>query len=275
MTPKANHNVKYLIISILQSDIFSNLNKARKDFIISVLCHFISIKDRINFMQLGRFSPYCEQTHRNHFEQKFDFFTFNKLLTERIVSKDCVIAFDPCYIPKAGKQTYGRGKFWSGTAKAPKFGLDIFGFAVVDVENNTAFHLKAWQTPGFDKPDAEQFNLLSHYASIVSGNAKAFKEITAYLVADAYFSKKPFVDKVLEAELHLISRLRQDSVLMYKHYGKPTGKKGRPKMFEGRIIVYDLDTDLFVKEVCDDDLTIYSHGLTGGVLSKYPMLLYE
>ena len=45
-------------------------------------------------------------------------------------------------------QTYGRGKFWSGSAKAAKWGLDICGFAIVDVENNTAFHLKAWQTKG-------------------------------------------------------------------------------------------------------------------------------
>ena len=258
MTPKANHKVKYLIISILHTDIFSSLNKARKDFIVSVLWHILSIKDRINFLQLGRFSPYCEQTHRIHFEQEFDFFAFNKLLTQEIVSKDCIIAFDPSYIPKSGKQTYGRGKFWSGTAKAAKWGLDICGFALVDVENNTAFHLKAWQTPGIDKPNAEQFNLLSHYASIVTENATAFKEISAYLVADAYFSKKPFVDKVLEVELHFINRLRDDSVLMYKYCAKPTGKRGRPKKFGDRIIVNDLDTKYFDKEVCNDDLTIYS-----------------
>jgi len=175
MTPKANHEVKYLIINTLQNKVFAGLNKARKDFIISVLWHFLSIKGRINFLQLGRFSPYCEQTHRIHFEQEFDFFAFNKLLTQEIVSKDCIIAFDPSYIPKSGKQTYGLGRYWSGSAKAAKWGLDICGFALVDVENNTVFHLKAWQTPGVDKPNAGQFNLLSHYGSIVKENAKAFK----------------------------------------------------------------------------------------------------
>jgi len=258
MTPKANHEVKYLITSILPTNIFDSLNKVRKDFIISVLWHILSIKGRINFLQLSRFSPYCEQTHRIHFEKEFDFFAFNKHLIEKIVSNDCIIAFDPSYIPKSGKLTYGRGRFWSGSAKATKLGLEIGGFAVVDVENNTAFHLKAWQTPGFDKPDAAQFNLLSHYASLVTENAKGFKEISNYLVADAYFSKRPFVDKVLEAKLHFISRLRDDSVLMYKHYGMPTGKKGRPKKFEGRVNINDLDTTIFVKEICNDDLIIYA-----------------
>jgi hypothetical protein len=78
------------------------------------------------------------------------------------------------------------------------------------------------------------------------------------MVADAYFSKKPFVDTVMEAKLHFISRLRDDSVLMYKYYGNPTGKRGRPKKFEGRVNISDLDTTIFVKEICNDDLIIYS-----------------
>jgi len=258
MTPKANHNIKYLIINILQNNLFSSLNKARKDFIISVLWHFLSIKGKINFLQLGRFSPYCEQTHRIQFEKEFDFFGFNKILTEEVVSNDRIIAFDPSYIPKSGKQTYGLGRYWSGSAKAAKWGLDICGFAVVDVENNTAFHLKAWQTPGIDKQDAQQFNLLSHYGTLVLDNAKAFKQISDYLVADAYFSKKPFVDNVLKSELHFISRLRDDSVLMYKYSGKPTGKRGRPKKYGERIMVNDLDPNYFDKTVCNEELTIYS-----------------
>jgi len=85
-----------------------------------------------------------------------------------------------------------------------------------------------------------------------------FREISAYVVADAYFSKKPFVDSVLEAELHFISRLRDDSVLMYPHFGKPTGKRGRPKKFAGIVNINNPDTSYFEKEVCNEELTIYS-----------------
>ena len=258
MTSKVNQNVKHLIINTLRNKTFSSLNKARKDFILSVLWHILSIKGKINFTQLGRFSPYCEQTHRIHFEQEFDFLPFNKLLCEQTLTNDRILAFDPSYIPKAGKQTYGRGRFWSGSAKAAKWGLDICGFAVIDVENNTAFHLKAWQTPGIDNPDAELFNLLSHYASIISENAHTFKEISDYTVADAYFSKKVIVDTVLDAKMHFISRLRDDSVLMYKYHGEPTGKKGRPRKVNGRIDVNEPDTNYFDKQICNDDLTIYS-----------------
>jgi len=177
----------------------------------------LSIKGKINYLQLGRFSQYGEQTFRNQFEQKFDFFSFNGQLTKQLILGPRIIALDPSFIPKSGKSTYGRGQYWSGTAKAVKWGLEICGVAVVDILNNTAFHLNAWQTPSADELHKKELNLLSYYGSLVIENAAKFKEITEYIVADAYFSKKPFVDAVIEGKLHLISRLRDDSVLLYKY----------------------------------------------------------
>ncbi len=78
MILKVNKSVIYLIISILENNVFEKLNKSRKDFFACVLWHVLSIKGRINFLQLGRFSMFCEQTYRNQFEKKFDFFSLNK-----------------------------------------------------------------------------------------------------------------------------------------------------------------------------------------------------
>ena len=53
---------------------------------------------------------------------------------------------------------------------------------------------------------------------------------------DAYFSKKIYVDKILSETLfEIISRLRDDSVLFYIHDKKPTGKRGRPKQYNGKV----------------------------------------
>jgi len=258
MIPKVSKIVKYHIYSILGNDIFEKLNKSRKDFIVNVLWHILSIKGKINFLQLGRFSGYSEQTYRNQFAKKFDFFSFNKLLINQVASPERVVAFDPSYIPKAGKSTYGRGRYWSGVAKAAKWGLDICGFAVVDIINNTALHLNAWQTPSADELVKKGLNLLTFYASLVVDNAKKFKEFSDYLVADAYFSKKPFVDAILSSDLHFISRLREDSVLKYRFMGKPTGKKGAPKKFNGRVDVKNLNTNYFSLDLLTEDIKIYS-----------------
>ena len=258
MISRVGKNIKVLIYSILESKSFSELNKPRKDFITCVLWHILSIKGKINFLQFGRFSSLCEQTYRNQFEKRFDFFAFNKQLINQVASSERVIALDPSYIPKAGKCTYGRGKYWSGVAKAAKWGLDICGFAVVDIVNNTALHLNAWQTPSATELVDKGLNLLTYYASLVTENAEKFKEFTDYIVADAYFSKKPFVDAVLSTGLHLISRLRNDSVLRYKYYGEPTGLKGRPQEFDGKIDIKNLDTNYFSLDLSTEEIIIYS-----------------
>ena len=125
MIPKANKSVNHLVYSMLETKVFKKLNKSRKVFIVSVLWHILSIKGRINFLQLGRFSTLCEQTYRNQFAKKFDFISFNTQLINQTISDERVIAFDPCYIPKAGKSTYGRGRYWSGVAGvfAYRYGL--------------------------------------------------------------------------------------------------------------------------------------------------------
>jgi len=258
MIPKANKSVKYLIFSVLETEVFEKLNKSRKDFIVCVLWHILSIKGRINFLQLGRFGTLCEQTYRNQFAKEFDFFSFNTQLINQTISDERVIAFDPSYIPKAGKSTYGRGRYWSGVAGKAKWGLDICGFAVVDIANNTAFHLKAWQTPSADELAKKGLNLLTHYASLVTENAERFKAFSNYIVADAYFSKRPIVKAVKSSGLKFISRLRDDSVLKYKFKGERTGKKGAPKKFAGLVDVYNFNPNHFSLDLSTEEITIYS-----------------
>ena len=258
MIPKVSNSVKYLIVSILENKVFDVLNKSRKDFIVSVLWHILSIKGRINFLQLGRFSTLCEQTFRNQFEKEFDFLAFNKELIGQVVSDELIVAFDPSYIPKAGKSTYGRGRYWSGVAGKAKWGLDICGFAVVDIVNNTALHLKAWQTPSADELAKKGLNLLTHYAALVTENAEQFKAFSGYIVADAWFSKRPFVQAVKSTSLEFIGRLRDDSVLKYKYTGERTGKKGAPKKFAGLVDIYNFNPNQFSLDLSSEEITIYS-----------------
>jgi hypothetical protein len=258
MISKVKNTIKCQIFSILDNSIFKSMNISKKYFICNVLLLFLSIKGKINFLQLERFGSYNEQTYRNNFEKGFDFFSFNQQLINNTASKETIVALDPTYIPKAGKSTYGRGKYWSGVAKSAKWGLDVCGFAVVDIARKTALHLNAWQTPSADDLVKKGLNLLTYYASIVTDNAIKFKEFSSYIVADAYFSKKPFVDEVLLAGLNFISRLRDDSVLKYLYTGLPTGKKGAPKKFNGIVDVKNIDTNYFSLDLFTQEIKIYS-----------------
>ena len=93
---------------------------------------FMAIPGRINFLQMGRYGKFSEQTYRNHFvNESFDWFSFNEhLVKEHLPGKRKAIAVDPSYIPKSGKKTPWLGYFWSGCAGEYKRGLEIMGIGV-------------------------------------------------------------------------------------------------------------------------------------------------
>lgn len=254
MKTSEHPNANNLINNILSSSVFSNVKQTRKRFILHLLMCFLSIKGKINFLQLARFSRQCEQYFRINFENIFNFQQFNFRLISMLKIKECIIAFDPSYIPKSGKSTFGTSYFWSGCAKKAKWGLDICGFAVVDVCRNTAFHLNAIQTPPLEK-----ITLLDYYCSLLVENVMYFKELSTYLVADAYFSKKKVVDTVLSLGMHFISRLRDDADMRYIYKGKQSGKKGANKKYDGKVNPYSPDMNHFVEVFTSSkEIKIYS-----------------
>jgi hypothetical protein len=236
----------------------ANINKWRKDFMIEVFMLFLSIKGRINFFQLERYGQFIEQRYRQQFEKPFDFMEFNKQLAISNGSGRFVIAFDPSYISKSGKLTPGLGRYWSGCAQTSKWGLEISGIAVVDVDNNFAFHLEAIQTPGSKGNPNSDENLLDWYGNVLFERKETLSQLSSYIVADAYFAKKPFVDTVLSMKMHLISRLRDDADLKYLFYGEKTGLKGRPRKYDGKINWANLNKDYFQITQVDTQITVYS-----------------
>lgn len=207
-----------------------------RSFIFIVIL-FLSIKGRINFLQLERFSGKCESGFRYFFERSFDFLSFNNALLKVHLKGKVALAFDPSYISKAGKKTPGVGYFWSGVAGRSKWGLEFCGLAVLDLTRKTAFHLFGFQT--IDLEDEE--TLIAFYVRKLLEQKKSLLEISKYLVADAYFSKNSFVKPFTEAGFQVISRLRDDADLQYIFTGEQKNGKGRPKKYDGKIDFKNLD----------------------------------
>lgn len=251
MTIKGNNIYKTHINSVLSN--MSNINSWRKEFITETLILFLCIKGRINFLQLGRFGKHKEQRYRQQFEKPFDFLTFNKELTLSHGGGRYAIAFDPSYINKSGKHTPGLGYFWSGCAGRAKWGLEIGGLAAIDIDNHTAFHLEAVQTLV-----SKERSLTDWYANTISERKTQLLDISPYLVADAWFAKRTFADQVLQNGMHLISRLRDDADLRYLYLGKPTGKPGRPKKYDGKVDNSNIDMNHFMLVSEDDGAVVHS-----------------
>ena len=205
---------------------------------------FMAIPDRINFLQLGRYGKFSEQTYRNHFEsESFDWFSFNEhLVEEHLSGTRKAIAIDPSYIPKAGKKTPWLGYFWSGCAGEYKRGLEIMGIGVIDVDNRECMTLGSVQSPDTKTLDNMDKSLVDWYACYLINRREQIQCISNIVVADAFFSKSTFVAPMCNNGYHIISRFRNDAVLLYPTTAKPTGKKGRPKQYDGSIDLSRLDT---------------------------------
>lgn len=238
----------------------SGLTKARRQFLSHLLMLFLSVRHRINFLQLARHSDqYCEHSMRLHFEQYLDFATLNQHLIQQHGSGHFMLALDASYLPKSGKATPGLGQFWSGSAQQSLWGLEISLLSVIDVEHRTAWHLDTVQTPDKAERTGKDITLIDHYAQLVVWQVTICKSLSAYLAVDAYFAKASFVDRITrQTKLHIISLLRQDARLRYHYKGPKAKAKGRPRQFSGPVDFTRLDFDYFDLSYQDAEIRIYS-----------------
>ena len=116
---------------------------------------------------------------------------------------------DCSYLAKSGKQTPNKGTFWSSLHSKAMPGLELSAICVIDIEHNTAIPLECELTP---KKASDDDSRVKFYAEQVTKHVKQLSELSRYIVADGYYSKKRFVDAVTtNNDLHLISKLRKDA----------------------------------------------------------------
>jgi len=174
--------------------------------------------------------------------------------------EEIVIGFDPSYISKSGKHSHGMGYFYSGCASQYKRGLEIGSFAAIDIEQNTAYHLLAVQTPSAKRDRInENRTLIDYYADLLVERSGELEKVSKVLVCDAYFSKIKYVDKVCnETKFELISRLRDDANLQYKYYGPSRNVRGRPRKYSGKVNVKNIDKRKIKLVYTEEGLKVYS-----------------
>lgn len=81
-----------------------NISKSFQKVFMDAMKLFMAIPDRINFLQMGRYGCFSEQTYRNNFKSdSLDWFSFNEtIIKEHLKGSRKAIAIDPSFIPKSG-----------------------------------------------------------------------------------------------------------------------------------------------------------------------------
>jgi len=239
-------SVETLTRSILAK--MSQVGKWQREFFVELVLVWLGLRGRYTFENLRRQGVLSAVSYRSWFRKDFDFKQFNHLLISEYTSQERIWAFDASFISKAGKHTPGLGYFWSGCAQAVKRGPEITGLAVVDALNHTALHYHAAQT----LPKQGQ-SLLDYYAGLLTSQATQLLKLSPYIAADAYFAKYSFVESITQAGLHVITRLRDDAVLLYPYLGPKREGRGRQKKYQGKVDVQNLDFAHFRPCFADTD----------------------
>ena len=264
--PNTFNKIGYLVRASLRK--IEYLNKPCLKFMESLFELWLGLPVRYTMLNLSRFGKYSDKSVRLHFEKDFDFASFNSHTILNSCSKNLIAAFDPSFIPKAGKATPGLGNFWSGKDQRALKGLEIGCLAIIDVEAKTAMPLEIVQTPSRESLNKENKNLISHYISIVEMQNPKLRELNIkYIASDGYFMKKDFINRMNELGLEVITKMRPDANLRYAFNGTKNKGRGRPKLYGEKVDCRNIDKRK-IKKFAEDHQTIYYSGVVYSITLK-------
>ena len=85
--------------------------------------------------------------------------------------------------------------------------------------------------------------LMQFYVAFIEQYLTELKQLSSYIIVDAFCAKHEFVAAMQRNGLHVITRLRDDAALwyIYRHEGNVRPKRGRPKKYDGKVNLKELD----------------------------------
>jgi hypothetical protein len=264
------------------------LSKPQQKFLLSLFPTILLVVGKVNFTNLSRYSEWSEKTYRRQYSQPFNFIALN---AQVIAEANCqsvtqIGVMDCSFIAKSGKKTYGLDWFYNGSADRSELGLEISVIAVVDVEARRGYSLSVQQTPAADSRKQRKaqsqsvswqrleqvrqtlqqlppksvsppaLTRIDHYLDQLKQTRPFLPPAVKYWAVDGFYSKKKFVDGVVELELHLISKLRVDADMRYLYKGEQKARGARRK-YDGKVDLKDLSR-LTVVEPLEAGLTLYT-----------------
>jgi putative transposase len=176
------------------------------------------------------------------------------------VDHEYIAAGDEVVFGKAGKETFGIGRFFSGLQPRVIPGLSFFVFSVIDVNERQSYPIQVSQIvkpteeknekdkkksvstakrcrgrPKGSKNKKEEKPTLSAELLRIQPVLQAFLAVLkgvlsiSYLVLDGHFGNYPSAWMVRQTGLHLVSKLRCDAALYEPFSGTYCGRGPHPK----------------------------------------------
>lgn len=278
---KTNKNMNVLAIlkdfTCRCKSVFENtttkMSKRFLNWLVLTIRTVALIPGKINFTRLSRYGGRTAKTFASNFKSSVDWMRVNMGIARESIGDgdDIAIAIDPSFISKAGRLTYGIGRFWSGAAQRVKRGLEIMAVGAISLSKRTCVMLGAIQSPNFKTLESKKgMSMLDWYISLVRSKADELLTLSDIMVADAFFSKYEFVNEVVTMGFRFVGRLRSNSYLRYLTIPDPSAprRRGRRKMYGEKVDFSSLDMSVFTSFIYEDSKGIKTECHTAVVNSR-------
>jgi len=165
-----------------------------------------------------------------------------------------LLAGDEVVVSKAGKQTHGVGRFYSGLAQRVIPGISFLAVSLIDVEKRQSYPLQIEQLlphqapdkpatppekrpPGrpkgrknYEKPPPQLTPELTSLQGMLRDSlARITRLQVKHIVLDGKFGNYPATWTVRETGLHIISKMRRDAALYLPHTGDKPRRGPTPR----------------------------------------------
>lgn len=138
----------------------------------------------------------------------------------------------------------------------------------MDVDYNTAYHVSTRQTP----PEAAEGETRVHdYVRHFKADCHALPQDVRYIATDAYYTKELITLAILEMGFHQIGKMRCDANLRYLYTGEQK-PKGRPKQYDGKLVIGDTSRLEFVEN--QEGTDIYTAVVNSVKLKRNVRIVY-
>ena len=265
------------------------------DIIAGALCapHHITMRN------IARWSTYSYRTVQRFFATDIHWPSLHTaFVTTHLYEKShtCMLAYDETTITKSGKKTYGVDQYYSGTHGHVVTGLSFGVLALVDVDDRKSHPVHLTQIvrshalnpvvtapkrprgrPRGSRKKLLQDQPLSPELARIDTQITQFlhenngKIPLRYIAFDGHFGNIPTLEMVQRHGLHIITKLRADSVL-YLPPDAPYSGRGRPKIFGEKVDVRNLPTHYCVQTTHDGDTQMQLFQFTARVKASAQLL---
>ena len=222
------------------------VRQPQRQFLAVLFSTILALRGRVTGRNLNRYCEYSERTIARQFRAAFAWPDFHQRVITAALDPcaELISAQDASFIPKSGKQTFGLGHFFNGSANRTERGLEISALAVVDVSRRCAFTLAVAQTPPSTgkatSAPAKDETRMDFYKQQLRDQRQRLPQTVTYHCVDGYFAKRKYLDEVVALNLHPITKLRHDANCLFLYTGLHPKRRGPRRKYDGKVTLQDL-----------------------------------